>query len=87
MLTTPRTPIGPAPAPAPSPGPDPIRTPIANLHPSLIFRNNTAFIGAVFVGAFAFELAYDNGMDKVWDKINKGRQWKDIRHKYVQDEE
>ncbi|KAK3354966.1 ubiquinol-cytochrome C reductase [Neurospora tetraspora] len=54
---------------------------------ALIFRNNTAFIGAVFVGAFAFELAYDNGMDKVWDKINKGRQWKDIRHKYVQDEE
>ncbi|KAL0474437.1 subunit X of cytochrome bc1 complex [Neurospora intermedia] len=69
---TPPTPIGPAPAPTLSPGPKPNRAPIANVHPSLLFRNNTAFVGAVFAGAFAFELAYDNGMDKVWDKINKG---------------
>ncbi|KAK3397947.1 ubiquinol-cytochrome C reductase [Sordaria brevicollis] len=53
----------------------------------ILFRKNTAFLGAVFAGAFAFEVAYDNGMDKVWDKINKGRQWKDIRHKYVEAEE
>ncbi|KAK3498359.1 ubiquinol-cytochrome C reductase [Neurospora crassa] len=66
---------------------EPPFTASVNLPKCLIFRNNTAFVGAVFAGAFAFELAYDNGMDKVWDKINKGRQWKDIRHKYVEAEE
>lgn len=49
-------PSGPAPAPAPSPGPDRTGAPIANLHPSLLFRKNTAFLGAVFAGAFAFEV-------------------------------
>ncbi|TVY92175.1 hypothetical protein LAWI1_G002019, partial [Lachnellula willkommii] len=28
--------------------------------------------------------SYDNVMDKVWDGFNKGRQWKDIRAKYVE---
>ncbi|RYP27450.1 hypothetical protein DL767_007694 [Monosporascus sp. MG133] len=37
-------------------------------------------LGIVFVSAFAFEMAYDSTMNKIWDKLNKGRQWKDIRH-------
>ncbi|PGH13009.1 hypothetical protein AJ80_06493 [Polytolypa hystricis UAMH7299] len=48
---------------------------------------NAAFLTTVFVGAFAFEIAFDSGSDRVWDAMNRGRQWKDIRHKYVQDEE
>ncbi|GAB1310059.1 Cytochrome b-c1 complex subunit 9, mitochondrial [Madurella fahalii] len=60
-------------------------------------------LGVVFAGAFAFEVGYDNLMNRIWDNHNRGvriphcdfavsewntdteeqRQWKDIRHKYV----
>ncbi|KAK2072877.1 hypothetical protein P8C59_007206 [Phyllachora maydis] len=49
-----------------------------------LFRKNYVMLGVVFAGAFAFEVGYDTAMNKLWDKINRGRQWKDIRHKYVQ---
>lgn len=29
---------------------------------------------------------FDQATDKLWDRLNKGKQWKDIRHKYVDDE-
>ncbi|KAH7035156.1 cytochrome b-c1 complex subunit 9 [Microdochium trichocladiopsis] len=48
------------------------------------FRRNWQMLGLVFGSAFVFEIAYDNGMNKVWDNLNRGRQWKDIRHKYVE---
>ncbi|KAI0879466.1 cytochrome b-c1 complex subunit 9 [Hypoxylon argillaceum] len=51
-----------------------------------LFRRNYQMLGAVFVSAFAFEMAYDSGMNRVWDSINKGRQWKDIRSRYVEEE-
>ncbi|SPN97130.1 uncharacterized protein DNG_00646 [Cephalotrichum gorgonifer] len=44
-------------------------------------------LGAVFGAAFAWEIGFNRGMDAVWDHWNKGRQWKDIRHKYVTEEE
>jgi ubiquinol-cytochrome c reductase subunit 9 len=50
-----------------------------------LFKNNYAMIGTVFAGAFAFEIGYNSVMDKVWDNINRGRQWKDIRHRYIED--
>ncbi|CAG8956764.1 hypothetical protein HYFRA_00011153 [Hymenoscyphus fraxineus] len=49
-----------------------------------LFRRNFVFLGVVFGGAFAFEMGFDNTMDSIWDKFNKGRQWKDIRSKYVE---
>ncbi|KAK4647517.1 Cytochrome b-c1 complex subunit 9, mitochondrial [Podospora bellae-mahoneyi] len=52
-----------------------------------IFRNNATMLGAVFAGAFAFNMGYDTVMNKVWDHHNRGRQWKDIRHKYVESED
>ncbi|RPA73943.1 ubiquinol-cytochrome C reductase [Ascobolus immersus RN42] len=52
-----------------------------------LFRRNFVFVGTVFTAAFAFEMAFDSYTDKLWDNLNKGRQWKDIRHKYVEDEE
>ncbi|KAG9237491.1 cytochrome b-c1 complex subunit 9 [Amylocarpus encephaloides] len=52
-----------------------------------LFRKNFVFLGVVFASAFAFEMTYDNAMDKLWDRFNKGRQWKDIRAKYVKTEE
>ncbi|ERS95567.1 hypothetical protein HMPREF1624_08083 [Sporothrix schenckii ATCC 58251] len=38
----------------------------------------------VFGAAFGFQMAYDTGMNKLWDNINRGRQWKDIRSKYLE---
>ncbi|KAK0747784.1 cytochrome b-c1 complex subunit 9 [Apiosordaria backusii] len=52
-----------------------------------IFRNNYTMLGAVFAGAFAFNMGYDTLMNKIWDHINRGRQWKDIRHKYATSED
>ncbi|KAI9009151.1 cytochrome b-c1 complex subunit 9, partial [Hyaloraphidium curvatum] len=45
-------------------------------------RRNAVYYGAIFAGAFLFEVGFDNLSDKVWDDVNKGRQWKDIRGKY-----
>ncbi|PUU73894.1 cytochrome b-c1 complex subunit 9, partial [Tuber borchii] len=50
-----------------------------------IFRRNYVFVGSVFAGAFAFEILFDQGTDRIWDNINRGRQWKDIRAKYVEE--
>ncbi|KAI0848858.1 ubiquinol-cytochrome C reductase [Daldinia vernicosa] len=50
------------------------------------FRTNWQMLGFVFTSAFAFEMFFDSSMNKVWDRLNRGRQWKDIRHRYVQDE-
>ncbi|KAI1757304.1 cytochrome b-c1 complex subunit 9 [Xylaria castorea] len=50
------------------------------------FRRNFQMLGFVFASAFVFEMAYDTGMNKLWDSINKGRQWKDIRSRYVEEE-
>ncbi|KZZ96016.1 Ubiquinol-cytochrome C reductase, UQCRX/QCR9-like protein [Moelleriella libera RCEF 2490] len=39
---------------------------------------------AVFGAGFAFEVGFNNGINKWWDNHNRGRQWKDIRSKYVE---
>jgi len=42
------------------------------------------FVSSIFVGAFAFTLGFDQGLNAFWDRWNKGKQWKDIRDKYTQ---
>ncbi|KAF2195265.1 ubiquinol-cytochrome C reductase, partial [Zopfia rhizophila CBS 207.26] len=56
-------------------------------HRSIFIRRNTAMLATVFVSAFGLQLAFDTGSDKIWDSINKGRQWKDIKHRYVEQPE
>ncbi|KAH6691216.1 ubiquinol-cytochrome C reductase [Leptodontidium sp. MPI-SDFR-AT-0119] len=51
---------------------------------NLFFRKNFTMLGVVFASAFAFEMVWDKTTDKIWDKMNAGRQWKDIRAKYVE---
>ncbi|KAJ5899216.1 hypothetical protein N7495_003960 [Penicillium taxi] len=50
-------------------------------------RRNAVFLTTIFAGAFAFELTYDTASNKIWDSINAGRQWKDIKYKYIQQAE
>ncbi|KEZ44138.1 hypothetical protein SAPIO_CDS3057 [Scedosporium apiospermum] len=51
---------------------------------NLIFRKNYSMLASVFVAGFAWEIGFNRGMDRLWDSWNQGRQWKDIRHKYVE---
>ncbi|KAL8999233.1 MAG: hypothetical protein Q9169_001898 [Polycauliona sp. 2 TL-2023] len=52
---------------------------------SALFRRNVVFLTTVFAGAFAFEIA---NLTFSGEELTDGqRQWKDIRHKYVQSEE
>ncbi|KAK1521662.1 ubiquinol-cytochrome C reductase [Colletotrichum paranaense] len=51
---------------------------------SAIFKNNFSMLGFVFATGFAFEMGFNGAMNKYWDYLNRGRQWKDIRHKYVE---
>ncbi|KAF2487292.1 ubiquinol-cytochrome C reductase [Neohortaea acidophila] len=46
-------------------------------------RRNAVFLTTIFVGAFATEMVFDSGSNLIWDSINRGRQWKDIKHKYM----
>ncbi|KAN0077561.1 UQCRX/QCR9 like ubiquinol-cytochrome C reductase, partial [Elaphomyces granulatus] len=54
------------------------------IHFRTFFRRNAVFLTTVFAGAFAFEIAFDTVSSRIWDSINRGRQWKDIRHRYIQ---
>jgi len=42
---------------------------------------------AIFAGAFVFGVGFDVGVQSFWDNWNKGRQWKDIRANYIQDDD
>ncbi|TFL05638.1 ubiquinol-cytochrome C reductase [Pterulicium gracile] len=48
-----------------------------------VFRRNSVYVSTIFVGAFGFAVGYDKAVTAVWDRWNAGKQWKDIRHKYV----
>ncbi|KIX04014.1 uncharacterized protein Z518_07567 [Rhinocladiella mackenziei CBS 650.93] len=48
-----------------------------------LFKKNAAFLTTVFLGAFAFEIGFEYGANAMWDQWNKGRQWKEIKHRYM----
>ncbi|GAB7360876.1 hypothetical protein MBLNU230_g0862t1 [Neophaeotheca triangularis] len=37
-----------------------------------LIRKNTVFLGTIFVSAFATEMIFDVGSNKIWDQVNKG---------------
>ncbi|EME42229.1 hypothetical protein DOTSEDRAFT_45797 [Dothistroma septosporum NZE10] len=54
---------------------------------SAIVKRNAVFLTTIFAGAFITEIAFDTASNSIWDQINKGRQWKDIKQRYMQAEE
>ncbi|KAK0563602.1 qcr9 subunit 9 of the ubiquinol cytochrome-c reductase complex [Tilletia horrida] len=48
-----------------------------------LFKRNSVYVGTVFGSAFAFGIGFDLLTTKYWDTRNQGKQWKDIRDKYV----
>ncbi|QUC18189.1 uncharacterized protein UV8b_02430 [Ustilaginoidea virens] len=61
-----------------------VKMTIANSLYSVLFRKNSVMLAAVFGAGFVFEVGFNNVVNKWWDNHNRGRQWKDIRDKYVQ---
>ncbi|KAK3058245.1 Cytochrome b-c1 complex subunit 9, mitochondrial [Extremus antarcticus] len=58
-----------------------------NSSTSSIIKRNAVFLTTIFAGAFATNIVFNIGMDSMWDQINKGRQWKDIKQRYMGDQE
>ncbi|RHZ57926.1 cytochrome b-c1 complex subunit 9 [Aspergillus thermomutatus] len=52
-----------------------------------LIRRNAVYLTTIFASAFAFEMAFDTTSNKIWDSMNRGRQWKDIKHLYMNKEE
>ncbi|KAL3185872.1 hypothetical protein MRX96_028754 [Rhipicephalus microplus] len=47
-----------------------------------IFKKTSTFALAVVVGAFFFERATDVAADAIFESVNKGKLWKDIKKNY-----
>ncbi|OSS49236.1 hypothetical protein B5807_05298 [Epicoccum nigrum] len=56
----------------------------ANTVYNTVIRSNITLLGTVFAAAFGMQLAFDTGSDRVWDSMNRGRQWKDIKQRYIE---
>lgn len=42
------------------------------------------FVGTVFAGAFVFESWFDAAVTNWYDNHNKGKLWKDVKGKFVE---
>ncbi|XPS74418.1 qcr9 subunit 9 of the ubiquinol cytochrome-c reductase complex [Ascochyta lentis] len=56
----------------------------ANTVYNTIIRSNVTLLGTVFAAAFGMQLAFDTGSERIWDNLNRGRQWKDIKQRYIE---
>ncbi|KAF9263618.1 ubiquinol-cytochrome C reductase UQCRX/QCR9-like protein [Marasmius fiardii PR-910] len=50
-------------------------------------KRNSVYVTSIFTAAFVFGIGFDTAITSFWDRWNAGRQWKDIRHRYIQQEE
>ncbi|XP_026293802.1 cytochrome b-c1 complex subunit 9 [Frankliniella occidentalis] len=48
----------------------------------MLFKRTSTMALTVIVGAFVFERSFDVLTNTIWDKINEGKQWKDIKKNY-----
>jgi len=51
---------------------------------NIFFKSSSRYFATLCVGAFFFERTVDGLADNLFDSINKGKQWKDIKHLYVE---
>jgi len=54
---------------------------LAGLYSGL-FKRTSTFTLAICIGAVGFERGFDAFADYLWETKNKGKLWKDIKHKY-----
>ncbi|XP_015366925.1 PREDICTED: cytochrome b-c1 complex subunit 9 [Diuraphis noxia] len=48
-----------------------------------VLRRPSRFFVVVAVGSLFFERTLDIGIESLYDRMNRGKQWKDIADKYV----
>ncbi|XP_007434851.1 cytochrome b-c1 complex subunit 9 [Python bivittatus] len=53
----------------------------------LVFRRTSTLVFTVVVGAVIFERGFDQITDNIFYRLNEGKLWKDIKHKYELKEE
>ncbi|XP_029156608.1 cytochrome b-c1 complex subunit 9 [Nylanderia fulva] len=49
---------------------------------NVVLRRTSTFTLVVLASAFVFERSFDVAADKIFETINKGKLWKDIKHRY-----
>ncbi|NXT76511.1 QCR9 protein, partial [Zapornia atra] len=49
---------------------------------SALFRRTSTFALTIVLGAVVFERAFDQGADAIFERLNEGKLWKHIKHKY-----
>ncbi|KAH9947293.1 ubiquinol-cytochrome C reductase UQCRX/QCR9-like protein [Amylocystis lapponica] len=59
--------------------------PLATTFYNTFVKRNSVYVTSIFIGAFAFGVGFDAGITSFYDRWNQGKQWKDIRAKYIQD--
>ncbi|KZW04438.1 ubiquinol-cytochrome C reductase [Exidia glandulosa HHB12029] len=57
---------------------------LADIFYTTVVRRNSVYVTSIFAGAFAFGVGFDIAVTSFWDRWNKGKQWKDIRDRYIQ---
>ncbi|KAK9236740.1 cytochrome b-c1 complex subunit 9 [Lipomyces kononenkoae] len=60
---------------------------VSTLIYNTLIRRNSVFVGTILLGAFTFEIGFDSTIDRFWDRLNAGKQWKDIKHNYITSDE
>ncbi|XP_015190927.1 PREDICTED: cytochrome b-c1 complex subunit 9 [Polistes dominula] len=55
-----------------------IRTTLYNI----FLKRSSTYAVTIITGTFIFERAFDLASNKMFESINKGKLWKDIKHKY-----
>ncbi|EFN65866.1 hypothetical protein EAG_06983 [Camponotus floridanus] len=49
---------------------------------NVFLRRTSTFVVVVVASSFFFERSFDLAADKIFDSVNKGKLWKDIKDKY-----
>lgn len=49
-----------------------------------VFRRSSSFVGFIIVGALVTEAITNTVSDGLFHTINRGKMWKDVKHKYIE---
>ncbi|XP_054005721.1 cytochrome b-c1 complex subunit 9 [Hylaeus anthracinus] len=55
---------------------------IGNTVYNFLFKRTSTFTLTILAGSFFFERTVDVLSDSLFESLNKGKLWKDIKHKY-----
>lgn len=54
---------------------------------NIFFKRSSTYFLTLVAGAFVYERFFDNLSDRIFDHINRGKQWKDIKQNYIKQAE